>query len=1174
MYNNVTEAFKETIRSPSRTFEARLRINGKWYNSRFKKLGYETSSTADEALQLGSAVSAKIEITLKKIDELFENTEIPVEIGLKLPSGKYEYIPLGFFTAEHPQSDQTTTTFTAYDRMMKTTGLYISNLIYPASAASVLSEISTSCGVPAEVNGLDGITIQTKPVGYTYREVIGYIASLAGGFACVDRAGTIVIKWYKECEYSIDKTRIMLFEHNESNFHLDYVNCNVDSQTELTQGGGQLGITFSNPFMTSDRLSYIYQSIKGFTYRGASLKTLGDIRLDPWDIITVKDGTGEYKMPVMNLVQEYDGGMAMTVTSYGKTETETETDFKGPTTQQNERIYSDLILAKELIAKKVDADWVKANTVTAEKITAVNAEIIDIKTNYLKAEDADLKYANIKLSNIEAGSIKTAMIDTGAVGTAQIADGSITDAKIVDLTANKITSGTIDAANIEVINLKAANITVGTINGKQIAEGAIDTSKFGTDVTDWMNTTDKDIENAAQKADSANTNAAGALSTAEAAKLLSAAASKTAEGAQLTADGKNTVFYQTTAPSVEDRKTNDIWFNTADSNKMYYFDGKSWVLRQFGTNAIANASITNALIADATIQNAKIANMDAGKITSGYISADRIASGSIVIGKLDAGTQNDIAAAKKRYQITVDLRDAKYNTDTYYPVLISPSIPYNGLYNYECNVQLNSGSKPVWSTHNQGFTCNLILRVLAGGWGTTDAAGYLEENNYRFCNKMPAFVGQVQQHSQIYFMLRGGARYYLYTPNKSYVTIYTVKTNIARNTSYTVYLEPTQSPKNDYAEAKGSTIASWCAANNKTLINGGKIYTGSVTATQISVNAITTEKIAASAVSADKIAASAITSAKIAANAITSDKIVANAVTAAKIASKTITASQIASNTITAAELSVSTLSAISADLGTVTAGVLKSSNYVANSTGMMLNLATGTWDSKYFKISSTGDITSTSGIIGGWYINSTGLSSYKINSSDGIKCSIKNALDITATDTQSNFIELQRQGSSVFNVSFTGGVTAKVLYTAKIDIGKMEYLKIIGDTRVSGILTVGDDTYGDCDLSVVGKARINEIYTNYFENYGTTKLNYIKQNTNYWADLYNLHVYGDSYYEGAAQFNARLYVNNTTMGKVGVVLNRNITPDISFGWDGTYLRIYIDNTVIASYHWGSSSWV
>ena len=361
MYNNVTEAFKETIRSPSRTFEARLRINGKWYNSRFKKLGYETSSTADEALQLGSAVSAKIEITLKKIDELFENTEIPVEIGLKLPSGKYEYIPVGFFTAEHPTNDQTTTTFTAYDRMMKTTGLYVSNLTYPASAVSVLNEISAGCGVPVDVSNIDSsIMISTKPAGYTYREMIGYIASMAGGFACVDRTGTIVIKWYLDVDYKLDVTRIMSFEKDESNYNLEKLSCNVDNSTTLTSGGGILGVTFDNPFMTQDRLDNIFKKLSGFSYRGASVKTLGDVRLDPWDMITVEDGEDTYKVPVMNIQQEYDGGLTMTITSYGKTQTEQEVDFKGPTTQQNERIYSDLILAKELIAKKVDADWVKA----------------------------------------------------------------------------------------------------------------------------------------------------------------------------------------------------------------------------------------------------------------------------------------------------------------------------------------------------------------------------------------------------------------------------------------------------------------------------------------------------------------------------------------------------------------------------------------------------------------------------------------------------------------------------------------------------------------------------------------------------------------------------------------------------------------------------------------------
>jgi len=101
---------------------------------------------------------------------------------------------------------------TTDDRMMKTTGLYVSDLTYPASAVSVLDEISAGCGVPVDVSNVDSsIMVPTKPVGYTYREMIGYIASLVGGFACVDRTGTIVIKWYSDVDYKLDVTRIMSF---------------------------------------------------------------------------------------------------------------------------------------------------------------------------------------------------------------------------------------------------------------------------------------------------------------------------------------------------------------------------------------------------------------------------------------------------------------------------------------------------------------------------------------------------------------------------------------------------------------------------------------------------------------------------------------------------------------------------------------------------------------------------------------------------------------------------------------------------------------------------------------------------------------------------------------------------------------------------------------------------
>lgn len=497
MYNNVTDAFKTMIRSPSRTFRGRLKINDKWIYANFKKLSYETSSSSEEYLQLGSAVSAKIELSIKRIDELFENTEIPIEIGLKLPSGKYEYIPVGFFTAEHPTNDQATTTFTAYDRMMKTTGLYVSNLTYPASAVSVLNEISAGCGVPVDVSNVDSsIMVLTKPAGYTYREMIGYIASLVGGFACVDRTGTIVIKWYSDVDYKLDVTRIMSFEKDESNYNLEKLSCNVDNSTTLTSGGGILGVTFDNPFMTQDRLDNIFKKLSGFSYRGASVKTLGDVRLDPWDMITVEDGEDTYKVPVMNIQQEYDGGLTMTITSYGKTQTEQEVDFKGPTTQQNERIYSDLILAKELIANKVDAEWVKANTVQAETIVSINNELQNIYNNYLKSETADIKYANIDFSNIGKAAMEYFYAHSGLIKNVVVGDQQITGELIgVTIKGDLIEGNTIVAEklvikgddglyyklNTDGMGVEAEQTEYNSLNGSIIRAKSITATKIAVD---------------------------------------------------------------------------------------------------------------------------------------------------------------------------------------------------------------------------------------------------------------------------------------------------------------------------------------------------------------------------------------------------------------------------------------------------------------------------------------------------------------------------------------------------------------------------------------------------------------------------------------------------------------------------------------------------------------------
>lgn len=110
----------------------------------------------------------------------------------------------------------------------------------------------------------------------------------------------------------------------------------------------------------------------------------------------------------------------------------------------------------------------------------------------------------------------------------------------------------------------------------------------------------------------------------------------------------------------------------------------------------------------------------------------------------------------------VDLRNLDQNT--WYPVVSSNDIPYEGLRHIKCNVQLNSGSKPSWSTHSCGFTVNLDMLITACGWGTTDANSICLDNfsSWVTSGANPAGYSQMRNGSVAVFWLRGGGRYKLY----------------------------------------------------------------------------------------------------------------------------------------------------------------------------------------------------------------------------------------------------------------------------------------------------------------------------------------------------------------------------------------------------------------------------
>jgi len=110
---------------------------------------------------------------------------------------------------------------------------------------------------------------------------------------------------------------------------------------------------------------------------------------------------------------------------------------------------------------------------------------------------------------------------------------------------------------------------------------------------------------------------------------------------------------------------------------------------------------------------------------------------------------------------TVNLTDLDQNT--WYPVT-STYIPHKGLRHFKCNVQLNSGSKPNWSTHSGGFTAVVDILEESSGLGTTGMLGEVLINDQRFIadgSKPPVGYQQLGHGSIPVWWLRGGGTYFL-----------------------------------------------------------------------------------------------------------------------------------------------------------------------------------------------------------------------------------------------------------------------------------------------------------------------------------------------------------------------------------------------------------------------------
>ena len=125
-----------------------------------------------------------------------------------------------------------------------------------------------------------------------------------------------------------------------------------------------------------------------------------------------------------------------------------------------------------------------------------------------------------------------------------------------------------------------------------------------------------------------------------------AAAQSAATAAQTTADGKNKIYRQGTTPTGT-FSVGDLWFNTSNDNSISRWDGSSWVANTLGNNALASISASKITAGTIDASVITVSNINAGNISTGTLAAARIATGSLDASKITSGTitASQIAAA-------------------------------------------------------------------------------------------------------------------------------------------------------------------------------------------------------------------------------------------------------------------------------------------------------------------------------------------------------------------------------------------------------------------------------------------------------------------------------------------------------------------------------------------------
>lgn len=384
--------YNELIYKRDREWMLKADIDGVEYGqNKIVDFVVERSIVPGDEFEIGATVISKLTLRLKTNSEIPPNAKIVLYLAMSTESmtwmdaniawqdatfpwigGHSEWMPLGEFYVDTRERVNNVWVYECYDKLVFANVPYISSLTYPTNMKAVWDEICTRLGYEYDESvQIKPYPITAGPAGYTYRQVMGYIASANAASVIVKKDGIVSFRRFDtSIEPTIEFTRSDYIRVAQTNPIKTYTRILLVYDTEENlfyeagKGDEDHTLYVINPFGSQQMANDLLSKLNGFSYVPIEMDARGYPHLDAGDLISFDqlesmawidadiawedanfpwDGIESYKSIALHVAFGFKGGLNMTLDAPSKSEQQSEFQVEGEISQQVNKLNKETV---------------------------------------------------------------------------------------------------------------------------------------------------------------------------------------------------------------------------------------------------------------------------------------------------------------------------------------------------------------------------------------------------------------------------------------------------------------------------------------------------------------------------------------------------------------------------------------------------------------------------------------------------------------------------------------------------------------------------------------------------------------------------------------------------------------------------------------------------------------